>query len=64
MENLLDSYDQPKPNQEDEYNLNKFFSRNENKAVIDSPKKEKSRTGQIRFTSQFYQNFNAPQTIP
>jgi hypothetical protein len=41
---VLDTYDHPKLNQEDINHLNRSITQNEIEAVIESPKKEKSRT--------------------
>jgi hypothetical protein len=45
MERFLEIYNHPKLNQEDINHLNRFITQNENEVAIkNSPKKEKSRT--------------------
>jgi hypothetical protein len=45
MDNFLDTYDHPKLKQEAIYHLNRSGTQNETETAIESPKKEKSRTG-------------------
>jgi hypothetical protein len=44
MDRFLETYNQPKLNQEDINHLNRSVTQNEIEAAIESPKKEKSRT--------------------
>jgi hypothetical protein len=44
MDGFLETYNQPKLNQEDINHLNRSVTQNEIEAAIESPKKEKSRT--------------------
>jgi hypothetical protein len=44
MDRFLDTYNHPKLNQEDIIHLNRSITQNKIEAVIESPKKEKSRT--------------------
>jgi hypothetical protein len=44
MDNILDTYDHTKLNQEEINQLNKYITLNEIEAAIEFPKKEKSRT--------------------
>jgi hypothetical protein len=44
MDKFLDAFDHPKLNQENINHLNRSITCNENEAVLESPKKEKSRT--------------------
>jgi hypothetical protein len=56
MDEFLDSYDQPKLNQEDVNHISRSITRNEIKAEIKSLPKKK-RPGPNGFTAEFYQTF-------
>jgi hypothetical protein len=57
MDIFLDSYDQPKLNQEDVNHLNRTIKQNEIEATIKSLPKKKS-PGLDGFSADFYQTFN------
>jgi hypothetical protein len=56
MDRFLETYDQPKLNQEDIIHLNRSITQNEIEASIKSLSKKKS-PGPDRFTAEFYQTF-------
>jgi hypothetical protein len=55
MDRFLDTYDQPKLNQEAINHLNRSITQNESEAAISLPKKKNS--GHDGFPAEFYQTF-------
>jgi hypothetical protein len=61
MDKFLDTYDQPKLNQEDINHLNRSITQNEIEAAIKSLPKKKS-SGPDGFSAEFYQTFTEELT--
>jgi hypothetical protein len=62
MDKFLDTYNQPKLNQEDINHMNRLITKNETEAAVKSLPKRKS-LGPDGFTAEFYQTFNE-QLVP